>query len=116
MRREAGVSPACHAGIPTGIPQKTSARTPAWQPKRPLHGPGATICRESISRISCAALHQDLADPRLSCGELITHHLTDSRPQRSTQLPLANLLRQSGYSRMAGYEAVAGAQGPETYS
>src|ERR1035441_2989902 len=27
----------CHAGIPTGIPRRTSARTPTWQPKRSLH-------------------------------------------------------------------------------
>ena len=30
-----------HAGMPTGIPRRTSARTPTWQPKRSLHGSSA---------------------------------------------------------------------------
>jgi hypothetical protein len=46
-------------------------------------------------------------DERLRFGEPITHHLTDSRPEKNTQLPLADLLRQSVYSRIAGYEDVA---------
>ena len=36
-------------------------------------------------------------------------HLTDSRA-KNTQLPLADLLRQSVYSRMAGYEDVNDAE------
>ncbi len=42
-------------------------------------------------------------DERLGLGELIAGHLTDSRG-KNTQLPLADLLRQSVYSRLAGYE------------
>src|ERR1035437_3484238 len=42
----------CHAGIPIGIPQKTSARTPTWQPKRSLHGPSATILETRESRLT----------------------------------------------------------------
>jgi hypothetical protein len=42
-------------------------------------------------------------DERLGFGELITQHLTDSRMGKNTQLPLADLLRQSVYSRIAGY-------------
>jgi hypothetical protein len=42
-------------------------------------------------------------DERLGLSELISEHLTDSRA-KNTQLPLADLLRQSIYSRMAGYE------------
>jgi hypothetical protein len=42
-------------------------------------------------------------DERLGFGELIARHLTDSRGKNS-QLPLADLLRQSVYSRLAGYE------------
>jgi Transposase DDE domain group 1 len=42
-------------------------------------------------------------DERLGFGELITRHLADSRG-KNTQLPLADLLRQSVYSRLAGYE------------
>lgn len=43
-------------------------------------------------------------DERLGFGELIQQHLTDLRRGRNTQLPFADLLRQSVYSRLAGYE------------
>src|SRR5215831_6356862 len=43
-------------------------------------------------------------DERLGFGELIHQHLTDSRRGRNTQFPFADLLRQSVYSRLAGYE------------
>jgi hypothetical protein len=43
-------------------------------------------------------------DERLGLGDLIVGHLTDSRRGKNTQLPLADLLRQSVYSRIAGYE------------
>ena len=49
-------------------------------------------------------------DERLGFGELIAQHLTDSRRGKNTQLPLADLLRQSVYSRMAGYEDVNDAE------
>src|SRR5215472_8526560 len=39
-------------------------------------------------------------DERLAFGELIQQHLTDSRRGRNTQLPFADLLRQSIYSRL----------------
>jgi hypothetical protein len=42
-------------------------------------------------------------DERFGFGELIERHLTDARG-KNTQLPLADLLRQSVYSRLAGYE------------
>ena len=42
-------------------------------------------------------------DERLGFSELIEQHLTDSRG-KNTQLPLADLLRQSVYSRLVGYE------------
>ena len=42
-------------------------------------------------------------DERLGLGELIDQHLTDPRG-KNTQLPIADLLRQSVYSRLAGYE------------
>jgi predicted ribosome quality control (RQC) complex YloA/Tae2 family protein len=47
---------------------------------------------------------------RLGFGELIAQHLTDSRRGKNTQLPLADLLRQSVYSRIAGYEDVNDAE------
>ncbi len=43
-------------------------------------------------------------DERLGSGDPIVQHLTDSRRGKNTQLPLADLLRQSVYSRVAGYE------------
>ena len=41
-------------------------------------------------------------DERLGFGELIKEHLTDSRQGKNTQFPLADLVRQSVYSRLAG--------------
>jgi hypothetical protein len=37
---------------------------------------------------------------------LTAEHLSDERRGKNTQLPLADLFRQSVYSRMAGYEDV----------
>ena len=48
-------------------------------------------------------------DERLGFGELIEQHLTDGRG-KNTQLPLADLVRQSIYSRLAGYEDVNDAE------
>ena len=43
-------------------------------------------------------------DERLGLATLIAEHLTDSRQGLNTQFSLADLLRQSVYSRLAGYE------------
>jgi len=43
-------------------------------------------------------------DERFALSELIGQHLMDSRTGRNRQFPLADLLRQSVYSRLAGYE------------
>ena len=43
-------------------------------------------------------------DERLGLGQLIRENLTDARRGKNTQLPLYDLLRQSIYSRLAGYE------------
>jgi hypothetical protein len=45
-------------------------------------------------------------DKRLGLSELMERHLSDSRRGRNIQLPLADPLRQSVYSRLAGYEDV----------
>ena len=47
---------------------------------------------------------------RLGFSALIAQHLTDPRRGKNTQLPLAELLRQSVYSRLAGYEDVNDAE------
>ena len=46
----------------------------------------------------------------MGLGELIAEHLSDSRKGKNTQLPLADLFRQSVYSRIAGYEDVNDAE------
>jgi hypothetical protein len=48
-------------------------------------------------------------DERLTFGGLIERHLTDGRG-KNTQLPPADLVRQSVYTRVAGYEEVNDAE------
>jgi hypothetical protein len=43
-------------------------------------------------------------DERLGLSALIDRHLTDPRTGRNRQFPLADLFRQSVYSRLASYE------------
>ena len=43
-------------------------------------------------------------DEYLGLSTLIERHLTDPRTGRNAQFPLADLLRQAIYSRLAGYE------------
>ena len=49
------------------------------------------------------------SDERLGFGQLIERHLTDRRGM-NTQLLLTDLVRQSVYSRLAGYEDVNDAE------
>jgi hypothetical protein len=49
-------------------------------------------------------------DERLGLSELMDRHLSDTRRGKNTQLPLADLVRQSVYSRLAGYEDVNDAE------
>jgi len=49
-------------------------------------------------------------DERLGFGDLIREHLTDPGRGKDPQLPLADLLRQSVYGRLAGYEDVNDAE------
>jgi Transposase DDE domain group 1 len=49
-------------------------------------------------------------DERLGLGERIEQHVSDSRRGKNTPFPLADLLRQSVYSRLAGYEDVNDAE------
>src|SRR5437870_13648790 len=48
-------------------------------------------------------------DERLGFSDLIAQHVTDPRG-KNTQFPLADLVRQSVYSRLAGYEDVNDAE------
>ncbi len=48
-------------------------------------------------------------DERLGFSDLIAQHLIDPRAT-NTQFPLADLVRQSVYSRLAGYEDVNDAE------
>jgi hypothetical protein len=50
-------------------------------------------------------------DERLGLSEVMDRHLSDSRRARISNWPLADLLRQSIYSRLAGYEDVNDAAG-----
>ena len=49
-------------------------------------------------------------DERLGLEAIIAAHLSDSRHGLNTQFPLPDLLRQSMYSRLAGYEDLNDAQ------
>ena len=49
-------------------------------------------------------------DERLRLSELVERHLSDSSQGKNIQLPLTDLLRQSIYSRLAGYENVNDAE------
>src|SRR6266849_10684009 len=49
-------------------------------------------------------------DERLGLSALMERHLADSRQGRNVPLPLPDLLRQSTYSRLAGYEDVNDAE------
>jgi hypothetical protein len=49
-------------------------------------------------------------DERLGLSALIVENITDDRSGKNTQLPLPDLLRQSIYSRLAGYEDVNDAE------
>jgi hypothetical protein len=49
-------------------------------------------------------------DERLGLSVLIERHLSDSRRGKNVQLPLSDLLRQSVYSRLAGYADVNDAE------
>ena len=52
----------------------------------------------------CGLLLPRELDRRLGLSALIERHLTDPRTGRNRQFPLADLFRQSVYSRLAGYE------------
>ena len=58
---------------------------------------GATVTSDA------GLLLQRELDKRLGLDALIERHLTDPRTGHNRQFPLPDLLRQSIYSRLAGY-------------
>ena len=56
-------------------------------------------------------LVRELDEP-LGFGELIKQHLADPRG-KNTRVPFADLVRQSVYSRLAGYEDMNDAERPK---
>jgi hypothetical protein len=93
----------CGGGQPVGETQKqpfqpsfNSSLRVAFQGARVTSDGGLILLRE--------------LDERLGLSALMQRHLTDSRRGKNIQLPLADLLRQSIYSRLAGYEDVNGAE------
>ena len=63
----------------------------AFQGSRVTSGAGLMLVRE--------------LDERLGLEAILTEHLRDSRHGLNTQFPLPDLLRQSVYSRLAGWPA-----------
>jgi F0F1-type ATP synthase alpha subunit len=93
----------CGGGQPAGETQKrpfqlsfNSSLRVAFQGARGTSDGGLILVRE--------------LDERLGLSELVERHLTDSRRGKNIQLPLADRLRQSIYSRLAGYEEVNDAE------
>src|ERR1700687_5827345 len=94
-RKSAAGNPPPTARAPVPDPTNSSLRV-EFQGARVTSDGGLLLVRE--------------LDERLGLSELMERHLTDSRRGKNTQLPLADLLRQSVYSRLAGYEDVNDAE------
>src|SRR2546425_9094262 len=67
-------------------------------------------CRGSRATPDAGLVRARNPDEGFGFAELIEHHLTASRRGKNTQFPFADLLRQSVYSRLAGYEDLNDAQ------
>jgi len=70
----------------------------SFNPQLRIEFRGATITSDA------GLLLPRALDERLGLSALIERHLSDPRTGRNAQFPLADLLRQSIYSRLAGYE------------
>src|SRR5262249_50193851 len=71
---------------------------PSFNPQLRIEFRGATVTSDAG-----LLLPREL-DERLGLSALIERHLTDPRTGCNSQFPLRDLLRQSIYSRLAGYE------------
>jgi Transposase DDE domain group 1 len=70
----------------------------AFNPQLRVEFRGATVTSDAGLLLSREM------DERLGLGALIEQHLADPRTGHNRQFPLADLFRQSIYSRLAGYE------------
>ena len=77
---------------------KTGQVRLSFNPQRRVEFHGATVTSDAG-----LLLPREL-DERLGLSALIHRHLSDPRTGRNSQFPLPDLVRQSLYSRLAGYE------------
>src|SRR5437879_3168996 len=95
--RVPGVPRWCGGHHPVGDSESGSIRL-SLNPQLRVEFRGATVTSDAG-----LLLPREL-DRRLGLDALIERHLTDPRTGHNRQFPLADLLRQSIYSRLAGYE------------
>src|SRR5438093_842970 len=95
--RVPGVARWCAGHHPVGD-AKSSPIRPSFTPQLRVEFRGATVTSDAG-----LLLPREL-DERLGLDALIERHLTDPRTGHNRQFPLPDLVRQSIYSRLAGYE------------
>src|SRR2546422_6817458 len=95
--RVPGVPRWCGGHHPVGDATSGPARL-SFNPQLRVEFQGATVTSDAG-----LLLPREL-DERLGLDALIERHLTDPRTGHNRQFPLADLFRQSIYSRLAGYE------------
>ena len=92
---------------PTMRPSVTASRrrptSCGCHPTAPKRGRDASSPVTACRRGARATVVRELNE-RLGLEQRITDHLSDSRHGTNTQFRVADLLRQSVYSRLAGYE------------
>src|SRR3989442_9795038 len=95
--RAFGVPCGCGGHHPVGDVESGPFRL-SFNPQLRIEFRGATVTSDAG-----LLLPREL-DERLGLSAVIERHLTDPRTGRNAQFPLRDLLRQSIYSRLAGYE------------
>src|SRR6266545_4744720 len=95
--RASGVPRWCGGHHPVGDAESGAIRL-SFNPQLRVEFRGATVTSDAG-----LLLPREL-DESLGLSALIERHLSDPRTGRNTQFPVADLVRQSIYSRLAGYE------------
>src|SRR5258707_3257005 len=95
--RASGVPRWCGGHHPVGDADSGPIRL-SFNPQLRVEFRGATVTSDAG-----LLLPREL-DESLGLSALIERHLSDPRTGRNTQFPVADLVRQSIYSRLAGYE------------